>query len=42
MKVQSAILSEATARRLFPGKSGLGETIYLGDSQPVRVVGIAS
>jgi putative ABC transport system permease protein len=40
MKVQSAILSEATARRLFPGKSGLGESIYLGDTQPVRVVGI--
>ncbi len=40
MKVQSAILAEATARRLFPGKSALGETIYLGDSQPVRVVGV--
>lgn len=40
LKVQSAILSEATARQLFPGKSGLGETIYLGDTQPVRVVGI--
>jgi hypothetical protein len=40
LKVQSAILSEAVARQLFPGKTGLGETIYLGDSQPVRVVGI--
>lgn len=40
MKVQSAILSEATARQLFPGKSALGETIYLGDTKPVRVVGI--
>ncbi|HEX8115462.1 MAG TPA: FtsX-like permease family protein [Kofleriaceae bacterium] len=39
-KAQNAILSEATARQLFPGKSGLGETIYLGDTQPVRVVGI--
>src|SRR5262249_7088684 len=38
--IQSAILSEPTARQLFPGKSGLGETIYLGDTQPVRVVGI--
>lgn len=40
VKVQSAILSQAAARRLFPGKSGLGETIYLGDPHPVRVVGI--
>jgi putative ABC transport system permease protein len=40
VKVQSAILSEAAARRLFPGKTGLGETICLGDTQPVRVVGI--
>jgi putative ABC transport system permease protein len=40
LKAQSAIVTEATARQLFPGKSGLGETIYLGNTQPVRVVGI--
>jgi putative ABC transport system permease protein len=40
LKVQSAILSEAAVRQLFPGKSGLGETIYLANTQPVRVVGI--
>jgi putative ABC transport system permease protein len=40
VKVQSAILSEAAARQLFPSTSGLGETIYLDNTQPVRVVGI--
>jgi putative ABC transport system permease protein len=37
---QSAVLTEAAARQLFPGKTGLGETVYLGDTNPVRVVGI--
>lgn len=40
LQVRTALLTQSLAQRLFPGKSGVGETIYLGDANPVTVVGI--
>jgi len=39
-QVSSAILTRSAAQALFPGKSGVGEIIYIGNSSPVTVVGI--
>ena len=40
LQVRTALITKSLAQRLFPGKSGIGETIYLGDPNPVTVIGI--
>ncbi|HEY0659787.1 MAG TPA: FtsX-like permease family protein [Lysobacter sp.] len=35
-----AIISQAMAQRLFPGKSGVGEVFYFGDDKPITVIGV--
>jgi putative ABC transport system permease protein len=40
LQVRNALITQSVAQRLFPGKSGIGETIYLGDANPVTVIGI--
>lgn len=39
VKIGSIIITRAMAAKLFPGKTGLGETLYMSDD-PIRVVGI--
>jgi putative ABC transport system permease protein len=39
-KLASAILSRALAERLFPGKSALGQSIYVWGKEPQTVVGV--
>lgn len=39
-KLGTVIITRALAARLFPGKSGVGETVYVGDKRPIRVVGV--
>jgi putative ABC transport system permease protein len=39
-KITSVIISRAMAERLFPGKSGLGESFYFWGEEPIRVVGV--
>lgn len=36
------IITRALAEQLWPGESPLGKTIYLGDSSPLRVVGVVA
>ncbi|MBN8736694.1 MAG: ABC transporter permease [Xanthomonadales bacterium] len=36
------IITRALAERLWPGENPLGKTIYLGDSTPLRVVGVVA
>jgi putative ABC transport system permease protein len=40
VRVPAAILSRATAQRLFPGKSAVGQAIYVFGAAPIRVVGV--
>lgn len=40
LQVRTALITQSLAQRLFPGKNGVGETIYLGDANPVTVVGV--
>lgn len=35
-----AMLDRATAARLFPGRTAVGQTIYLFDNAPTRIVGV--
>lgn len=35
-----AIISEALARRLYPGQNPLGKELYTGDKNPIRVIGV--
>jgi putative ABC transport system permease protein len=39
MSMGSTIVTRAVSERLWPGQSGLGQTLYLG-SKPLRVVGV--
>jgi putative ABC transport system permease protein len=39
VKIGSIIITRTMAAKLFPGKTGLGETLYMSDD-PIRVVGI--
>jgi putative ABC transport system permease protein len=39
VKIGSIIITRVMAEKLFPGKSGLGQTVYMSDD-PIRVVGI--
>lgn len=39
-KLSAVIITRSLAARLFPGKIGVGETIYVGDKRPIRVVGV--
>lgn len=39
-KVPAAVLSAALAKKLFPAGNALGNTIYIGERKPIRVVGI--
>lgn len=38
--VSSVVITRAMAERLFPGKSALGQAIYMGDDKPVHIIGI--
>lgn len=40
LQVRSAIITQSLAQRLFPNKNAVGEIIYLGDTNPVTVVGV--
>lgn len=39
---QTLIVTRAMAERLWPGQSALGKAIYMGDSGPLRVVGVVA
>ena len=36
----AAIITEAVARKLFPGKNAVGQVFYFGDKKPITVVGV--
>jgi putative ABC transport system permease protein len=38
--LHTAIITRTMAKHLFPGKSGVGEVIYMGDKVPITVVGV--
>jgi len=40
LNARVAIITQAMARKLFPGKSGVGEVVYFGDDKPIIVVGV--
>lgn len=40
--VPAAIITRALAERLFPGRSALGQAIYPGANNPVRIVGVVA
>jgi putative ABC transport system permease protein len=40
VKIAAIIITRRMAERLFPGKSAVGERLYLGDEDPLRVVGV--
>ncbi|MDE2307308.1 MAG: ABC transporter permease [Xanthomonadaceae bacterium] len=38
--VPSAIISRALAARLYPGRGALGQSLYMGNHPPMRIVGV--
>lgn len=40
--VASVIMSRGLAERLFPGRNALGQTIYVQDEHPARVIGLVA
>ena len=38
--VPGAIVSRELAARLYPGKSALGQSLYMGNRPPIRIVGV--
>jgi putative ABC transport system permease protein len=40
VKLPAVIITRSMADRLFPGKNGLGESLYIWGEEPLRVVGV--
>ncbi|MDE2317475.1 MAG: ABC transporter permease, partial [Xanthomonadaceae bacterium] len=38
--VPSVIITRALAAQLYPGRSALGQSLYMGGSRPIRIVGV--
>ena len=38
--VSSVIITRALAAQLYPGRSALGQSLYMGGSRPIRIVGV--
>jgi putative ABC transport system permease protein len=38
---KTAIVTQAVADKLFPGKSAVGQVFYFGDEKPITIVGVA-